>query len=49
MHKPVRILIGLISRLIHLLKEIKKNKEVKKLFVRSGVRFDLAMMNILKD
>jgi uncharacterized radical SAM protein YgiQ len=37
------------SRLIHLLKEIRKIKEVKKLFVRSGVRFDLATDEYLKE
>jgi uncharacterized radical SAM protein YgiQ len=30
------------SKLIHLLKEIKKIKEVKKLYIRSGIRYDLA-------
>lgn len=37
------------SKLIHLLKEIRKIKEVKKLFVRSGVRFDLATDEYLKE
>jgi uncharacterized radical SAM protein YgiQ len=37
------------SRLIHLLKEIRKIKEVKKLFVRSGVRFDLATDEYLRE
>jgi uncharacterized radical SAM protein YgiQ len=37
------------SKLIHLLKEIRKIKEVKKLFVRSGVRFDLATDEYLRE
>jgi len=37
------------SKLIHLLREIRKIKEVKKLFVRSGVRFDLATDEYLKE
>jgi uncharacterized radical SAM protein YgiQ len=37
------------SRLIHLLKEIRKIKEVNKLFVRSGVRFDLATDEYLRE
>jgi uncharacterized radical SAM protein YgiQ len=37
------------SKLIHLLKEIKKIREVKKLFVRSGVRFDLATDEYLRE
>ncbi len=37
------------SKLIHLLKEIRKIKEVKKLFVRSGVRYDLATDEYLKE
>lgn len=37
------------SKLIHLLKEIRKIKEVKRLFVRSGVRFDLATDEYIKE
>lgn len=36
-------------KLIHLLKEIRKIKEVKRLFVRSGVRFDLATDEYIKE
>lgn len=36
-------------QLIHLLKEIRKLKEVKKLFIRSGIRYDLASDEYLRE
>jgi len=37
------------SKLIHLLKEIRKIKKVKNLYVRSGIRYDLATDEYLKE
>ena len=37
------------SRIIHLLKEIKKIKGVKKVYIRSGVRYDLATNEYLEE
>lgn len=37
------------QKIIHLLREIRKIKEVKKLFVRSGVRYDLATDEYLRE